>query len=923
MNACPRNLARSLVLTSVSLVLCAPGMLGRQPVRRQAQPNTAPSASQTQSPTPPDAGAQIDQLIKQCNEQLNVKGQFKDAEETAKQAFDLSQKLGDKKRIIVALLYLGSAYYIEGLRSQALEAFKQTEALARETGNRKALSRALNNMAGVLGDLGRYEESLSYLYQCMDVARELGDEPMQYTVLINIGELYIRLGDPGKAESPLLESLRMARTLKHSDMVSDPSKVATEASLQLLGEMEVARGNYQSALKYLQQVRDSHPDNSQKTIDLLNTMAVIHQRLGESQKAANLLQEAISVAEKASANATYPILLGNLGEAQESLGQMDEALASEGRALTALRQAGGSSDFEWPIQRRLGHIERAVGHRDEALTHYMKAVDEIERLRTVTLNTELGQASFAGRSSAVYEETADLLYDMQRAREALEVAERGRARAFLDMLAEAHMGLADELTADQRKREDAISARISALQKGLWKEGISPDDEKKGKTELSAAEDELETFRLEVRRSNPRYASVRYPEPLSVSQIQNELLDDHTALVEYLLGEKRSLVWLVTRDKITAAVLPPRREIEEQVFAFRKSITQRTSSLTLQPALAESNELGQKLYYSLLKAIARDFVAKRTLIFIPDGALGYLPFEALVTDSSGGGHPAQPVYFAEKFTVVYGPSASALVTLQGLHPPGAATPKALLALGDPVVASGAASASTTKKADATRLAPDTAQPTTEAPLPALPSPADDYAERGFSFVRLPYTRDEVLAISRLFPVEERKVYLGEAASEEAVKAEKLDQYRYIHFASHGFIDEAQPSRSGILLSRDPHSAEDGVLQMGEIMRLLMNADLVTLSACSTGLGKLVSGEGILGLTRAFFYAGARNVTVSLWNVNDSATAELMKHFYQNLNRGVPKSEALRQAKLSLLHGPNAAWRQPYFWGAFILVGQGN
>ena len=114
-----------------------------------------------------------------------------------------------------------------------------------------------------------------------------------------------------------------------------------------------------------------------------------------------------------------------------------------------------------------------------------------------------------------------------------------------------------------------------------------------------------------------------------------------------------------------------------------------------------------------------------------------------------------------------------------------------------------------------------------------------------------------------------------------------------------------------------------MLQMGEIMRLLMNADLVTLSACSTGLGKLVSGEGILGLTRAFFYAGARNVTVSLWNVNDSATAELMKHFYQNLNRGVPKSEALRQAKLSLLHGPNAAWRQPYFWGAFILVGQGN
>src|SRR5207245_7738779 len=121
------------------------------------------------------------------------------------------------------------------------------------------------------------------------------------------------------------------------------------------------------------------------------------------------------------------------------------------------------------------------------------------------------------------------------------------------------------------------------------------------------------------------------------------------------------------------------------------------------------------------------------------------------------------------------------------------------------------------------------------------------------------------------------------------------------FASHGVIDETQPARSGILFSRDSHSTEDGVLQMGEIMRLKLNADLVALSACSTGLGKLVNGEGILGLTRAFFYAGARNVTVSLWNVNDSATATLMEHFYLGLRHGLPASEALRQAKLRLLH----------------------
>jgi CHAT domain-containing protein len=200
---------------------------------------------------------------------------------------------------------------------------------------------------------------------------------------------------------------------------------------------------------------------------------------------------------------------------------------------------------------------------------------------------------------------------------------------------------------------------------------------------------------------------------------------------------------------------------------------------------------------------------------------------------------------------------------------------------------------------------------------------EDYAERGFSLARLPYTRGEVLGIGRLFPISQRDVYLGPEAREETLKSEKLDEFRYIHFASHGFLDETRPSRSGILFSQAPDSAESGVLRVDEIMRLKTNADLVTLSACSTGLGKLVNGEGILGLTRAFFYTGARNVAVSLWNVNDSATATLMASFYRNLNRGQAKAEALRQAKLGLIRGQQSTWRHPYFWAAFIIEGEGS
>ena len=903
MNACFRNRGASFVCMGVFWLSGTARSWAQQPAQQ-------PSASQAPvqaSPAPSsDLAAEEDALIKKCNEQMNVKGQFKEAEETAKQALELSQKMGDKNRIMVAQTYLGSAYAYEGNELEALEIFKRTADLAREIGNRKGLSRALNNIGGALANLGRYEESLGYMYQCMDVARELGDLPMQYTLLTNIGQLYLALGDTDKAEAPLQESLRIGRDLKHSDLVSNPSKFATEMSLMLLGGMEVAREHFQVALKYLDQVRESHPDSARTQFELLNTMAVAYQRLGQYQKAAEALHEAMPIAEKGNSG-DYVTLAANLGEAQESLGQFTEALASEDRALASLRKAGPRLDSEWQIERRIGHIDRALDKKEDALAHYKNSIRAIEDLRAVTLNTEAGRASFGALSRTVYAEAADLLYDLHRESEALEMAELGRARGFLDMLAMSRSGVPDERTPEQRQQEDSKLERITAVQKQLWKPDLSPADEKRIKAELTAAEDDLEKLHVEVRQSNPRYASVHYPEPANLRQIQSELVDDRTALVEFLLGEKRSLVWVVTHTNLMTAVLPGRKEIEEQVAAYRKLLTQRTSVLTLSQYKVETDRLGAKLYNSLLQPVETALASSRTLIFVPDGALAYLPFEPL---RAGSG---QRHYLVEKFSVVYGPSASALVTLQTMNRGEAVPSKIFLAFGDPVASSSSSPSPAVLTAQATRSA-------AEAPGNSV---SEEYAERGFSFDRLPYTREEVLAISNLFPVSQRQAYLGDDAREETVKSEKLDQFRYIHFASHGFMDESHPGRSGILLSHDPYSSEDGILQMGEIMSLKLNADLVTLSACSTGLGRLVNGEGILGLTRAFFYSGARNVTVSLWNVNDSATAELMKAFYENLKRGSPKSAALRQAKLSLLRGKNVAWSQPYFWAAFILVGEGK
>jgi CHAT domain-containing protein len=633
-------------------------------------------------------------------------------------------------------------------------------------------------------------------------------------------------------------------------------------------------------------------------------MAEAHASLGEPQKSMDLLQEGMALAEKSANGAGYEKMLSRLGENQEALGRFNDALESQTRALALIHQKGGSPNDEWQFESRMAHILRAMGRKEEAREHYQSAIREIESLRSGALNTDEGRAGILSASRATYAETADLLYDLEREEEALATAEQGRARAFLDMLAESRVGVTDELSPEERKREDVILARISAAQKQLWKDN-STDEKRRLESELHSTEEALEALHLEVRRNNPRYASVQYPEPISVSEIRSKLLDGRTALLEYLLGEKRSLVWVVTKDKLTTAILPPRREIEDQVNAYRKLLSGRASVLTEHQSEEQINRVGAKLYRSLFQSIALALMSCRTLIIVPDGSLNYLPFEALVTSSK-----VQPTYLAEKFATVYGPSASVLVTVQTMNHEALAPPKALLAFGDPVAQSPAVVAKTNQVAE---LASQTRM------VPA----AEDYTERGFSFARLPYTRDEVLAISKQFPANQRRIYFGGAAREETVKSEKLDEFRYIHFATHGFLDETKPGRSGILLSRVPQSSEDGVLQMGEIMRLKMNADLVTLSACSTGLGKLVNGEGILGITRTFFYAGARNVAVTLWNVNDSATATLMASFYGYLNRGMAKSEALRQAKLSLLHGPELLWHHPYFWASFVIEGEGR
>lgn len=926
----PSNSRKAILAAAVTgcvlfvLATTCPLVSAQQSATPGANSPTGAAASGPASLSPADLGKQIDDLMRECDRYMNVSGQFQKVVECTQEALDLSEKAGDKSRAASARVYLGAALAAEGKLTEAIEVAKKGVEEARESGDKRVLEQALNTEAGCVGESGRYEEALALFYEIHDIARSIGDQTMEYMSLLNLGEAYTRSGEPEHAEAPLQESLRIAAQLKHTGPNgANPSKKGTEMALLNLGAMELERSRYAEAMTYYEQVHLSHPQSPLWQITALEGMAQAHQHMDQPQQAIDLFVEAIAAASKTAGALLEARLLTELGTSQEAVGKLDEALASENKSLAIVHANGGDPDLDWEVEGRIGHILRGLGRNAEAVDHYQTSIKGIESLRSVAIATEEGRAGVLARSRAVYAETADLLVAMHQDADAFEIAERGRARAFIETLIVNRGGLPDELSPEQAKKESELLAHISAIQTALWKEGISVQEKQKRQAEIAKAEGDLDALHVSVRRSNPRYASVRFPESINAARVQSELPDNTSVLLEFMLGEKRSLVWVVSRHRVTATVLRPQKEIERQVLEFRRALTERASILTVKSSITKIDRLGSELYSTLLGPIRNAIPPGASVTIIPDGVLSYLPLETLVTGTRRGtAGEIRPLYLLEKYRISYAPSAAALAAIRSVNPARSDWGKELLAFGDPVVERPGANGTIASKTTFSRASsPDSAL---EAERPqARGAIYEDYAERGFSLSRLPYTREEVLGIGRLFSSAQRRLYLGDAATEQAIKNEHLDDYRYIHLASHGFIDESAPGRSGILFSRDPDSQEDGVLQADEIMRLKLSADLVTLSACSTGLGKLVNGEGVLGLTRAFLYAGTHNVAVSLWNVNDSATSALMRSFYSNLKKGESKSEALRKAKLYLLDGSNPVWRHPYFWAAFVLIGDGD
>jgi CHAT domain-containing protein/tetratricopeptide (TPR) repeat protein len=828
-------------------------------------------------------------------------GQMQKASDYSNQALTLFRELNDRKGLANTLNNIGGINLTMGDYRKALGYFGQALELRRALGNRPEESIALNNIGRVYDLLGEAQKALDYHRQALQIRRALGDRLMEAASLNNIGLVYDWLGENEKALEHYKQALELFRAANDRNLEATALNNIGGFYLNTLKDSKTALDYYTRSLE----IRQALGQPIELAI-MLDNIGSLYNSSGDSRKALEYHRQALNIRQKSGHRLGEAASLHNMGAAHYSLGEFSMALDYFNQALKLYRSLGHRSREAVALY-GLAMIERDRGNLDQSLVWMEESLNIVESLRSGVASQHLRASYFAQRQD-YYEFHIDLLMRLHQREPAkahdlaaFQASERARARSLLELLAEARIDVEQGISPELKQRERAAHLRIARIQGQLIQAYSQPQPDQ-SKTavleeELKQADAEREQLVAEIRQRHPPYAEIQYPAAPKSKDVQS-LLDDQTVLLEYALGQKNSFLFAVTQKDFLVVRLPPASAVGAEVEALRAVITSRPQRSDFEKQIKHS----RKLFRDLLEPAGKLLVGKQRLIIVPSGILHYLPFEVLLTKGEEKAlatmTPARLPYLLRDYAISYVPSAAVLASLRN-RPAKSTAGKSFVAFADPVYGD-----------------------LTESPA-SLTQPNLSYAfgdQRPWRLARLIGSRREVEQISALFPKEQVSLLLREQASEENAKtAGRFVQFRFVHFATHGLLNEENPSHSGLILNLESaQQSEDGLLQAYEIFNLKLNADLVVLSGCETGLGKEVKGEGLVGLSHAFFYAGTPSLVVSLWKVQDRSTADLMVNLYREIVRTQTKSEALRQAKLRLIQ--QGRYADPYYWAPFVLTG---
>ncbi len=729
----------------------------------------------------------------------------------------------------------------------------------------KGLGSSIHTEAYAFERMGHYDKAINYFRKSFEINKSAGDRERMAEAVFHIGDLMNSMGN----YTGSLENYEKALQI-YTELNSNPDicNVLTQTGFVYsnLGDYNTSVEKLTEALKLSREENDRSAEAG-----AYNNLGIVLQDAGRPEKAKDYYEQALKIFQEKQDNENIIGCLNNLGNICFDQKDYTGAAAYHGKGLELSREVS-DQELESQCLLNLGNDLQCQGKLDESLGYYKNV-----RERARALNSpELAWKSIAGMAEN-YESRGEF-------EKAIELNDT--ALLFLDGIRNTIKGdmLRASFMAAERYAFEDIIGMLTDLHLKYPDRGY--DIRAFHYSEQSKARAFLDLL------SDPQAIAGGHPgnDVISLEDMQSMCPDKNTVFLVYSTGDSSSSMWVITANSHQLYRLPGQKKLREQVE------TMRVSMLDPKPEISDFFSGAGRLLYNELIMPAEPYLSRKSrLIIIPDGVLSYLPFQVLLTDDinvkNSVSYSSLP-YLVMKYPVSYCQSGSILKKLLAERTANNKVRlenKRLVAFGDPVFSD--------------PNSPDT--------------------DPGKNYSRLEYSGQEIEKIAGYFKPENTNLYLRENACEDNVKKTcNLAKYNYIHFATHGDIDEENPGLSSLVFTKNDNSPEDGYLHANEIYNLDLNADLVVLSACQTGLGKLVRGEGIVGLTRAFMYAGTPSVLVSLWSVSDLSTSMLMDSFYRNLVKSrLNKTDALRKAQLDLIN--NVKFSNPFYWAPFVLIGSWN
>ncbi len=820
---------------------------------------------------------------------LQDRGEFERAMSTHKTAYGIATTISYQRGMARSLNNIGS---LTGNHMEALQTLRRALAIANTLDDKTMVGRVLHNLSDIYMQQGNYSLALEHLHKSLQIAEAIGRKWDIADALQQVGDIYLFQNDFDEALRYYQRSEEVFR------MTGDKGKMA--GSLSGAAWAYQLQGDSDKALKQFHEALTIHEELGRKpriAVDLYS-IGVLFLYRQDYEQSFSYFDKSLQLSRELGDQKNVAYALGGLAEAYYAKGDFEMALDSANR-VSAIARNMEAPQLLCEYRGVAGLAYWALHKPVEARNAFDEAISVVESMRENIAGGEDQQQSFFADKLDPYRGMVSLLVADSQFSEALSYAERAKGRTLEDVLGNGRVNITKAMTAPERQREEELQAQLVSLnrQLGVEKAASKPDEARiiDVKSGLDKARLQYSDFRTNLYVTHPELRAQRGQiQPISPSELAGLLPDSHSAALEFVVAEERTYLFVLTRSTGGNAASP---ELKVHTIDIKaKDLKQETEQFRRQLSLRDLQfrPTALKLFKLLVEPAQPQLSGVTSLLIVPDGPLWNLPFQAV--------QPRRGHYLLEDYALSYAPSLTILremarLRLKNKDIPAIKAGQTLLAMGNPVLAT-----ATSERAKLTyrdeKLAP------------------------------LPEAAREVKTLESLYGRQQSRVFVGAEAAEDQFKAQ-AGEFRILHLATHGLLNDTNPMYSHLLLSSGgPSGKEDGLLEAWEIMDLDLHADLAVLSACETARGRITSGEGVVGLTWAFFVAGVPTTLVSQWKVESTSTTELMLAFHRARraaddkgNSGSRTARALQRAELQLLR--NSRYSHPFYWAGFVVVGDPN